>query len=159
MVQPVNASYLHERLPKSKLDIIDAGHFLREDAADGSPTAASMRRAEKRSAFRLSPKPGHAPTVPDYRRNWVAGGTFFFTVNLPDRHSDLLVAQIATLRDEVRQVRARVMFHIAAWVVLPNHIHCRWILPEDDADFPGRWGAIKRVFRNPYASVNRDHRS
>ncbi|HTE59367.1 MAG TPA: alpha/beta hydrolase [Solirubrobacteraceae bacterium] len=33
-VPPVNAEYLHERLPKSKLDIVDAGHFTWEDAAD-----------------------------------------------------------------------------------------------------------------------------
>lgn len=34
VVPPVNAEFLHERLPKSKLDIIDAGHFTWEDAAD-----------------------------------------------------------------------------------------------------------------------------
>ncbi|MCW3050620.1 MAG: hypothetical protein JWO74_4904 [Solirubrobacterales bacterium] len=33
-VPPVNGEYLHDRLPKSKLDIIDAGHFTWEDAAD-----------------------------------------------------------------------------------------------------------------------------
>jgi pimeloyl-ACP methyl ester carboxylesterase len=33
-VPPVNAEYLHERLPRSKLDIVDAGHFTWEDAAD-----------------------------------------------------------------------------------------------------------------------------
>jgi pimeloyl-ACP methyl ester carboxylesterase len=33
-VPPVNAEFLHERLPKSKLDLIDAGHFIWEDAAD-----------------------------------------------------------------------------------------------------------------------------
>jgi pimeloyl-ACP methyl ester carboxylesterase len=34
VVPPVNAEFLHERLPKSKLDIIDAGHFTWEDGAD-----------------------------------------------------------------------------------------------------------------------------
>jgi pimeloyl-ACP methyl ester carboxylesterase len=34
VVPPVNAEFLHQRLPKSKLDIIDAGHFTWEDAAD-----------------------------------------------------------------------------------------------------------------------------
>src|SRR5262249_23764246 len=34
VVPPVNAEFLHERLPKSKLDLIDAGHFIWEDAAD-----------------------------------------------------------------------------------------------------------------------------
>jgi pimeloyl-ACP methyl ester carboxylesterase len=33
-VPPVNADYLHERLPTSKLDVIDVGHFVWEDAAD-----------------------------------------------------------------------------------------------------------------------------
>jgi pimeloyl-ACP methyl ester carboxylesterase len=34
VVPLVNAEYLHERLPKSKLDLLDAGHFTWEDAAD-----------------------------------------------------------------------------------------------------------------------------
>jgi putative transposase len=84
--------------------------------------------------------------VPDYRRNQVAGGTFVFTANLLDRRSDLLVTQIDALRDTVRQVRARAPFHIGAWVVLPDHMHCLWTLPEGDADFPGRWRAIKEGF-------------
>jgi pimeloyl-ACP methyl ester carboxylesterase len=33
-VPPVNGEFLHERLPNSKLDILDAGHFTWEDAAD-----------------------------------------------------------------------------------------------------------------------------
>jgi putative transposase len=84
--------------------------------------------------------------MPDYRRNRVPGGTFFFTVNLLDRRSNLLVARIDALRNAVRQVRARAPFHIDAWVVLPDHMHCLWTLPQGDADFPGRWRAIKTAF-------------
>ena len=84
--------------------------------------------------------------MPDYRRNRVPGGTLFFTVNLLDRRSDLLVTQIDALRDAVRRVRARAPFHIDAWVVLPGHMHCLWTLPEGDSDFPGRWRAIKKGF-------------
>jgi REP-associated tyrosine transposase len=84
--------------------------------------------------------------MPDHRRNRVPGGTFFFTVNLLDRRSDLLVIQINALRDAVRRVRARAPFHIDAWVVLPDHMHCLWTLPEGDSDFPGRWRAIKKGF-------------
>jgi putative transposase len=84
--------------------------------------------------------------MPDYRRNRVPGGTFFFTVNLLDRSSDLLVTEVDALRQAVRQVRARAPFHVDAWVVLPDHMHCLWTLPEGDADFPGRWQAIKTVF-------------
>ena len=84
--------------------------------------------------------------MPDYRRNRVPGGTFFFTVNLLDRRSDLLVRRIDALRVAVRQVRRRASFHIDAWVVLPDHMHCVWTLPEGDADFSGRWCAIKTAF-------------
>jgi putative transposase len=56
--------------------------------------------------------------MPDYRRNRVPGGTFFFTANLLDRRSDLLVTQIDALREAVRQVRTRAPFHIDVWIVL-----------------------------------------
>jgi putative transposase len=84
--------------------------------------------------------------MPDYRRNRVPGGTDFFTVNLLDRRSDLLVTQIDILRAAVRRVRARASFRIDAWVVLPDHMHCLSTLPPGDADFPGRWRAIKTAF-------------
>jgi putative transposase len=58
----------------------------------------------------------------------------------------LLVAQIGILRDAVRQVRVRAPFRVDAWVVLPDHMHCLWTLPEDDGDFPGRWRWIKTAF-------------
>ena len=64
--------------------------------------------------------------MPHYRRNRVPGGTYFFTVNLLDRRSTLLVSRIDALRAAVRQVRARAPFHIDAWVVLPGHMHCLW---------------------------------
>jgi REP-associated tyrosine transposase len=60
------------------------------------------------------------------RHNRAPGGTFFFTVNLLDRRSNLLVANIDALRDWVRRVRARAPFHIDAWVVLPDHMHGLW---------------------------------
>jgi len=84
--------------------------------------------------------------MPNYRRNRVPGGTFFFTVNLLDRRSVLLVTEVARLRAAVRQVRSLAPFHIDAWVVLPDHMHCLWTLPQGDADFPGRWRAIKLAF-------------
>jgi len=84
--------------------------------------------------------------MPDYRRNRVPGGTYFFTVNLLERHSDLLVSQITLLRSVVQRVRMDRPFRIDAWVVLPDHMHCVWTLPPDDADFSGRWRAIKTLF-------------
>jgi putative transposase len=71
--------------------------------------------------------------MPDCRRNRVPGGTFFLTVNLLDHRSNLLVARIDALRDVVRQARARASFHTDAWVVLPDHMHCLWTLPQGDA--------------------------
>ena len=84
--------------------------------------------------------------MPDYRRNLVPGGTFFFTVNLRDRKQDLLTEHIVVLRELVRATRTLLPFHIDAWVVLPDHMHCLWTLPAGDADFPARWQAIKANF-------------
>jgi putative transposase len=84
--------------------------------------------------------------MPNYRRNRVPGGSYFFTVNLDDRCSDLLVTKIDQLRSAVRIARTRQPFHIDAWVVLPDHMHCLWTLPPGDADFPARWQMIKATF-------------
>ena len=82
----------------------------------------------------------------DYRRNRVPGGTYFFTVNLLDRRSCLLVEHIDWLREAVRAVKRRRPFEIDAWVVLPDHLHAVWTLPEGDADYSGRWRSIKIAF-------------
>ena len=37
-------------------------------------------------------------------------------------------------------------FEIEAMVVLPDHLHCMWTLPEGDADFSERWRRIKGRF-------------
>lgn len=84
--------------------------------------------------------------MPNYRRSQVPGATYFFTVNLLDRRADLLVRHIDALRTAVRAARQARPFHIDAWVVLPDHMHCLWTLPEGDAQFPERWRAIKKAF-------------
>ena len=85
--------------------------------------------------------------MPDYRRLRIPGGTYFFTVNLLERWpNDLLVRHIDVLRDAVRQTRRRYPFHVDAWVVLPDHLHTVWTLPEGDADFANRWRTIKQRF-------------
>ncbi|MGH7057390.1 MAG: REP-associated tyrosine transposase [Acetobacteraceae bacterium] len=89
--------------------------------------------------------------MPNYRRNRVPGGTYFFTVNLEDRRCDLLVRRIDALREAVRRVRAARPFVIDAWVVLPEYLHCLWTLPANDTDFPGRWRAIKAAFSQSVA--------
>ncbi len=78
-----------------------------------------------------------------YRRADVAGGTYFFTVNLADRCSTLLVDHVIDLRASVAGVMSRHPFQIDAWVVLPDHLHAIWTLPEGDHGFAVRWGLIK----------------
>ena len=97
--------------------------------------------------------------MPDYRRNRIPGATYFFTVNLCDRSSDLLVAEIETLRASVRQVRDRSPFHLDAWVVLPDHMHCLWTLPQNDSDFPERWRCIKAGFSRALRGRRKGERS
>lgn len=82
----------------------------------------------------------------DYRRYRLEGGTYFFTVNLLERKSRLLVEHIDLLRETVRLVRRCRPFHIDAWVVLPDHLHAVWTLPKGDADYSGRWREIKKAF-------------
>ena len=85
--------------------------------------------------------------MPDYRRARLAGGTWFFTVNLLQRKdNDLLVRRVDLLREVVRQVRGKRPFTIDAWVVLPEHLHCIWTQPPGDADFSTRWRLIKSAF-------------
>ena len=85
--------------------------------------------------------------MPNYRRDWTPGGTWFFTVNLlRRRRNDVLTANVNHLRDCVALERARRPFTIIAWVVLPEHMHGIWRLPEGDADFATRWRRIKTDF-------------
>jgi putative transposase len=84
--------------------------------------------------------------MPDYRRFRVPGGTYFFTINLLERRSDLLVRHIDALRDAARRTQRERPFRIDAWVVLPDHMHCIITLPERDDDFSNRIKAIKIRF-------------
>jgi putative transposase len=84
--------------------------------------------------------------MPNYRRAFVPGGCWFFTVNLLDRRTRLLTDHIEALREATRQTRQRHPFRIDAFVVLPDHLHSVWTLPPDDADFSIRWRLIKSRF-------------
>ena len=76
----------------------------------------------------------------------IPGATVFVTVALADRSSDLLVREVERLRRAVAETRAERPFAIDAWVVMPDHLHAVWTLPEWDSDFSTRWGAIKARF-------------
>jgi putative transposase len=81
-----------------------------------------------------------------YRRFFVPGGTYFFTVTLADRTSDLLVRHVDRLRSAYGGVRRRHPFETVAICILPDHLHAIWSLPEGDADFPKRRQLIKAGF-------------
>ncbi len=82
----------------------------------------------------------------DYVRPRVPGASIFFTVNLAERGGDALVQHVDVLREAVRLTKAERPFRIEAWVVMPDHVHAVWTLPEGDAEYSVRWGAIKARF-------------
>ncbi|EQB8709508.1 REP-associated tyrosine transposase [Klebsiella aerogenes] len=87
----------------------------------------------------------------NYRRSYIPGGCWFFTVNLQNRHSDLLTRHIDHLRAAIACAKRKRPFQINSWVVLPEHMHCIWTLPEGDSDYSGRWREIKKSFTRALA--------
>ncbi len=84
--------------------------------------------------------------MPNYRRVLVPRGTYFFTVNLAERSSCLLVDEIDALHASLREVQRVRPFDPIAWVVMPDHLHALWRLPEHDVDYAARWMRIKQEF-------------
>jgi len=94
--------------------------------------------------------------MPNYRRAFIPGGTWFFTVNLLERHNnDLLTREIDLFRQVVRQVKQAHPFRIDAWAVLPEHMHCIFTLPPGDSDFSLRWRLIKSGFSRALPKTER----
>jgi putative transposase len=87
-----------------------------------------------------------AEQMTTYRRNFVPGGSYFFTVNLAERRWHLLTEQIDLLRTAFRLARKNYPFTIEAIVILPDHLHAIWRLPDDNRDFATRWRLIKSAF-------------
>ena len=82
-----------------------------------------------------------------YRRTRKKGGTYFFTVVTFNRANILLHPEnISLLRDSFRKVMASHPFLIDAFILMPDHLHCIWTLPENDRDFSKRWRLIKSHF-------------
>jgi putative transposase len=52
----------------------------------------------------------------------------------------------AVLREVIQELKQEHPFTIVAWVLLPDHIHCIWSLPDGDTDYSMRWGWIKKEF-------------
>lgn len=82
-----------------------------------------------------------------YRRAFIPGGSFFFTVVTEHRRPILATPDaVDVLRAAIRSVRTTRPFNVDAIVVLPDHLHCIWTLPPGDADFATRWRLIKGTF-------------
>lgn len=82
----------------------------------------------------------------NYRRVRLAGGTYFFTLTLKDRRSDLLVRHVALLREAMGRVRQRQPFDLLAAVIMPDHLHLLMQLPNGDSNYSVRLRDFKALF-------------
>ena len=74
-----------------------------------------------------------------------AGNTYFFTIVAHQRRPIFCNPAIrSSLAQAIQFVRDTRPFVVDAWVLLPDHMHCIWTLPEGDADYATRWLALKR---------------
>jgi putative transposase len=100
------------------------------------------------------------PTSMQYRRFKTPGATYFFTVVTHQRQPIFNdPTAIELLRHAFQKVKSRFPFMIEAMVVLPDHLHCIWTLPTEDADFSTRWRLIKGEFSRQCPDRYRQHRS
>lgn len=81
-----------------------------------------------------------------YKRVLVPNATYFFTVNLQNRKSDLLIQRINSLRFAFKKVKHNYPFYIDAIVIMPDHWHMIMTLPEADMNYPVRLSLIKSIF-------------
>jgi putative transposase len=91
-----------------------------------------------------------------YLRNRTPGGVYFFTVNLAERNGNaLLTKNIGLLREAFRETLADHPVETEAMVVLPDHLHCLWRMPEGDHAYASRWRLIKARFSMALAEGER----
>jgi putative transposase len=93
--------------------------------------------------------------MPNYQRAYVPGGTFFLTVATYERRPLFAdAANVERLRRAVRKVKQELPFDFVAAVVLPDHFHFLWTLPEGDSEYPKRIGRIKVEFTHSLRGVD-----
>ena len=93
--------------------------------------------------------------MPDYRRYYVKGGTYFFTVVSYRRHCLFYEeSAINLLQHCFESVIAIYPFKVDAIVILPDHLHTMWTLPDNDSNFSVRWKTIKASFSRLYQDDN-----
>ena len=82
----------------------------------------------------------------NYRRSYLPGGVYFFTVVTLNRVPIFTDEnRVEVLRQAFHKVMAARPFQIDAMVILPEHLHCIWRMPEGDADYSSRWREIKKA--------------
>ena len=89
--------------------------------------------------------------MPEYRRWYVSGGTYFFTI-VTNKRLSILCSDMARkcFHDALTTVRKNRPIQLVALVLLPEHVHTVWTLPPDDAGYPVRWKRIKEEFTLAY---------
>ena len=92
--------------------------------------------------------------MPNYLRARDEGGTFFFTV-VTERRARILTDEPARsiLSQAIRETLAERPVIVRAMVLLPDHLHAIWTLPESDSDYSTRWSIIKRRFADRYLAT------
>ena len=92
--------------------------------------------------------------MPNYRRNYAPGGTFFFTA-VTHRRRPILATPLARdcLRSALKAVRQERPFDLTAIVLLPDHLHAVWVLPRGDGDYSTRWSHLKAEFTRAYLAA------
>ena len=97
--------------------------------------------------------------MPDYRRDNSMGATWFFTVVTYQRRAFLCKDKVRfELKNAIRKTQAQYAFDIRAWVLLPDHIHFIWTLPESDSNFQLRIRLIKRYVTQACSGfLHREH--
>ncbi|MEM9213249.1 MAG: transposase [Cyanobacteria bacterium P01_F01_bin.150] len=90
--------------------------------------------------------------MPNYRRAYVAGGTYFLT-QVTYRRERWFCGKVGrrALREAIINVQQKYTFSIDAFVLLPDHFHCLWTLPPGDSDFSVRLRLIKSYVTKHYA--------
>lgn len=90
----------------------------------------------------------------DYRRCYVPGGSYFFTV-VTEHWARILAAESARdcLRDAIKHCQQQLPFNVDALVILPDHIHAIWTLPTNDSDYSKRWGMVKKHFTQHWLAL------
>jgi len=80
-----------------------------------------------------------------YIRSYIPGATYFFTLVAYERRKIFCERDfLQAFRHSIKRVQQQEPFEILAWVQLPDHLHCIWQIPDDEANYSRRWSKIKR---------------